>query len=398
MDSEDIYCHEISRRSVARAALHLGIDSMSQDLLDVLSDVLQQYVAKIGKTMAFLVESAGRPSSHSNILDALQAIQMTTAPAAYQVNETASVEGNANGSDKTVLLRDKSSAPWQDLAVFCFGSKWEGGGEVEGPGAGKVGPSSITNNNGAGWRAPFLEEIPTFPTTKSDKVANPHNMKPNVGLSLHTDVDSLQEEECRKGLMDIPDRVFTEWGSPQPSKVLASKDTAGHGDKKADTAVSHDKSNSNIMNENDKRTIQPTTDEQKPATKKAKLGGQGNDKGNPLPSYVPNFMPRFPETIHAGRSIVELPIDASEAVNIASIATTMSNTEEDTLGVRSSLVDLGGTSKPHTYWGSGWDATPKVPVGRIETDEKITAAVIPLARASNSRVSRILEGSMDASH
>lgn len=89
---------------------------MSQDSLDVLADVLQAYICKVGKTMAYLVESSGRPSSHTNALDALQAIHMTTAPAANQVHL------KTDTSD----ARSQRVAPWHDLAVFCFGPKWEG--------------------------------------------------------------------------------------------------------------------------------------------------------------------------------------------------------------------------------------------------------------------------------
>jgi len=382
MDSEDLYCHEISRRSVARASLHLGIDSMSQDLLDVLSDVLQHYVAKIGKTMAFLVESSGRPSSHSNVLDAIQAIQMTTAPAAYQMNESSSGDGDTNGSKTINSMRDQRSAPWRDLAVFCFGSEWEGNVEIIRPGGGKVGPSAVTNE--AGWRAPFLEEVPTFPKTKSDGVANPHNMKAHIALSLHADMNFLEETDTEKKLIDIPDKVFTEWGT---SQILKASITKG-GENSTNAASRHN-------NHKDDEEVDQHEDE--PARKKQRLEEQDADQRNHRPSYVPDFMPRLPETLHAGRSIVDLPINAADTSDAANSNTSMISTEEGTLGVRSSLVDLE-SNKPHSYWGSGWDVAPKVPVGRIELDEKTNATVVPLGRASNSRVSRILEGSMDAAH
>ena len=76
-------------------------------------------------------------------------------------------------------------------------------------------------------------------------------------------------------------------------------------------------------------------------------------------------------------------------------------------GVRSSLA----RTNQNYYWGSGWDQASKlaVPMGRrtnangsgntnVSGGATSTAEVpiIPVNRASGSRVSRILEGSMDA--
>jgi len=74
---------------------------------------------------------------------------------------------------------------------------------------------------------------------------------------------------------------------------------------------------------------------------------------------------------------------------------------DDSQVVRSSLVQLG-----QYYWGSGWDASTSatsrsklaVPMGRTanENPAAVGDPIVPMSRASGSRVSRILEGSMDA--
>lgn len=351
MDSEELYCHEISRRSVARAALHLGIDGMSQDSLDVLADVLQHYLERIGKTMAHLVEASGRPSSHVNALDALQAIHMTTAPAAHQVNET------------TTVNRSQRSAPWQDLAVFLFGPKWEGPKEV-GAG-GKVGPSAPAVG---GWRAPYLEEVPPFPAA-SDKVANPHRLKADVGLSLHENVSALGEKEVNEeDLKDIPDKVFTEWGAVV--EAVAQKNG------KKDDETNKEETKPAATDDDEKKE----ENEDEPPTKKQKLGEE--EPPPKRPPYVASFMPSFPQSLQSGRSFIDVP------------TATAATAPENLVCVRSSLVDLGQKAQ---YWGSGWDGAPQVPVGLTQADQQ-ASVVVPLGRASNSRVSRILEGSMDAAH
>jgi hypothetical protein len=46
-NEDNVYSHQVARRSVARAALHLGLDSMSEEALDVLGDVLLTYLQRV---------------------------------------------------------------------------------------------------------------------------------------------------------------------------------------------------------------------------------------------------------------------------------------------------------------------------------------------------------------
>jgi hypothetical protein len=51
---DDVYSYEVARRSVARAALHLGLDSMSEEALDVLGDVLLAYLQRVSMNVLSL--------------------------------------------------------------------------------------------------------------------------------------------------------------------------------------------------------------------------------------------------------------------------------------------------------------------------------------------------------
>ena len=46
-DNDAAYCTEIARRSVARAALHLGIEGMEGEALDALGNILQGYMITV---------------------------------------------------------------------------------------------------------------------------------------------------------------------------------------------------------------------------------------------------------------------------------------------------------------------------------------------------------------
>lgn len=184
-------------------------------------------------------------------------------------------------------------------------------------------------------------------------------MQPHVGLSLHT--DGLEPETSKKELDEIPDTAFTEWGSVGAS--LANKKSTNKEEDKKDEEM--------------KDATKEDTANGEPPKKKQKTEEDKEDSAT-RPPYVAAFMPSFPKSLQAGRSIVDLPTTATTPA------------AEDLPGVRSSLVDLG---QPSQYWGSGWDA--KVPAGKSQ-DKGNPVVVAPLGRASNSRVSRILEGSMDA--
>ena len=175
MDVRDqVYCFEIARRAVGRAAIHLGIETMTEESLNVMADVLLAYMNRLGRTMSHLVESSGRTSAHVNILDAFQAVEVVAAPAVQRLHlmesgdnnqegvigqehlfgssaavAVAATAGAAGGPSATVTGKGPggTTAPggtptakatsgsaggldgltnpgWQGLAAFCFGPNW----------------------------------------------------------------------------------------------------------------------------------------------------------------------------------------------------------------------------------------------------------------------------------
>jgi hypothetical protein len=137
-----------------------------------------------------------------------------------------------------------------------------------------------------------------------------------------------------------------------------------------------------------------------------------------LPSFVPSFFPPFP-THQDSRLVVVAEQPQHASLLSSSTMTTSANsraTAADSTNqrpVRSALVKASQTTSTTVHWGSSWadvDETGTndalvVPLGRplpagsgsasTETNTAATASIVPLNRASGSRVSRILEGSMD---
>ena len=310
---DPIYCFEVARRSVSRAALHLGIENMSETALDVLADILLNYLGRVGRTLSHLVETNGRTSAHANFLDALTACEMEAPPIVQQLNlrDPQQQEGQlyttntTNTVNGTFTSLHNSTRDWKGLASFLFGPRWlessneedenqetgDEGGSIEGGGkhGGKHFPSSNDNTdddndnnkkkNVAGWQAPYPDEVPPFPRTSNNSTcANPHPLSSWVGLSLHrgndaeetnrqvdgnSDEDAATETETE--LKAIPDNAFlhdslsslsSPWGSltdttTTTTQTKASATTATNSKKRKHSAEDIDAVNNNNNNNND---------------------------------------------------------------------------------------------------------------------------------------------------
>ena len=430
---EPIYTFEIARRSVGRAAFHLGIDTISEGALDVLADILLNYLNRVGRTLSHMVESSGRTSAHVNILDALHACELVASPAVERLHlrpvphDTAEDDDNDNDETSNVLFagthkaRTHLSSDWKGLAAFLFGPKWLTSSDTDGESertsqgnnnesngtGGKVGPSTSDppKKIAIGWNAPCLDEIPPFPVA-SEKCANPHPLVPYVGLSLHrapeeTEMNQVEIGDSSHAELDhIPDKVFTgsSWGDIGKRKA-SSLDETQHTEEKEDVIMMTDADGAlpatapprKKVKIDDGSALNVKDDEADAVNHTKREEKDHQTQINKIRLHIPSFYPAPPllkssTAAQQGRTVIDtssLPPRVNESV-------------ESSKSVRSSLVQLG------SYWGSGWDApdvdtSRAVPLGRNSSNEGPSSdLVIPLVRASGSRVSRILEGSMDA--
>ena len=157
-NNQDItYTNHIASKSIARAALHLGIEHMTNDVLYVLSDALLLYMDRIGHYISTFVECDGfvdnyyidfdrssrsssssknnknnnkklnnpnnskRWSGHVNIFDILHGIECCTSHAVHQVSMDSNNDDddNNNNNDMKVVYNH-----WEGLAEFLFGKDW----------------------------------------------------------------------------------------------------------------------------------------------------------------------------------------------------------------------------------------------------------------------------------
>jgi hypothetical protein len=419
-----VYCQCLARRCVARAALHLGITTMDNESLDVLSACLLEYLSRIGEMTSHTAEAAGRTSAHCNVLDILNAVALCTSRNAVTVVQSASsdfypelLDSMGGGAEQyrssatgaTGGLSDGYSS-WKELAVFCFGPNWnesttsstnwtsdetsstnqaEHVESVSSMAGGKVGPNSTmdpyheeTNNDGSrkgslGWRAPFPEEVPAFPIC-GKQVANPHPLNPP---SLHVSATCEDPDSVPESLYQISIESSKQNDVERDSKEAG---TAGTKRKAADKE--------DFVTEG-------------PASKKVKFSHPVNVEEPPDPSvpgqmnvsFFPTFYPPLPNLSKA-RAVQDFSsFRASKRPQESSIVSADSSSSQvSSTSLRSTLVGLG------EYWGSR--AEEDAPLQQVRVLPGRTAvpstagapSIVPLGRASGSRVSRILEGSMDA--
>lgn len=503
---DPMYSFEIARRAVGRAALHLGIDSMTEQTLDVMADVLLQYLARTGRALSHLAESSRRTSAHVNVLDAFQATQLVTSSAVGRLHleneeeeeamvdptapEGVTAEGApANGASpvagappngtqaKSKPSPSASSTSWKGLATFVFGPNWlhekdeeeylmelaaaknAENNSTEGElstvaGGGKVFPAALENGDGdvadasdpsrrkrKGWDAPFPDQVPAFPKASST-CANPHALPPKVTGGLTStasvyrkvDVDAEEadedEQEALNELEALSDKVFLP-ETVEDSGLGASSWGSIDGKRKR-TREESEQNSENAKDEDGDVEMQPSSAKKIKFQEgtKAEDGKAGKASSNPSEEeeeeflYVPSFYPRPPSTkvvVDDRRTVVDGKNERQQRLlqqqrtqeqqeqqvfasgeSLEGMSTTLR--DASSRGIQSSLIRLGTNG----YWGSGWDkassanrlavpmgrkiVAPSAPGGKIAPEDPI----VPMSRASGSRVSRVLEGSMDA--
>ncbi len=171
IEAEDVeandtnYTLSIAQKCVARAALHLGIENVTSDVLYVLADALLHYMGNIGSFTSHFVERDGysdnytnnrsnrsnsrrmmednldldganvgkRWSGHINIFDILHGIECCTSRAVHQVviDNSNGIRHNNSASRSNNNSKQKGGTSshfynhWEGLAEFLFGKDWE---------------------------------------------------------------------------------------------------------------------------------------------------------------------------------------------------------------------------------------------------------------------------------
>lgn len=262
--------------------------------------------------------------------------------------------------------------------------------------------------------------------TSSSSLSNKKQRRGSAGSGTTT-------ADWKKDIADLKLKI--------PKDVFATKDIIWGSIKQDDSSSNKEKMKNDTTNGS---TTNKTTTEEK-----ASIGGT-TGVGGPLPklpavkmpSYVPNFLPPFPRTEESISSLPSVPTTAVMSDVVSRVSQKRKSPFSTTLGsshnnetvvaerntVRHSLVELGKNAVGHSYWGSNWLSTEddvtrkskeKLKINNAAAGQlKVTpgpssstssgrpsdttkkgggggsdAQVVPLARASGSRVAKILEGS-----
>jgi hypothetical protein len=117
--------------------------------------------------------------------------------------------------------------------------------------------------------------------------------------------------------------------------------------------------------------------------------------------YIPYYFPAYPKATATIARTIQEAADTRHKTPLLSkdpkqTSIKAQNVMDPALKVRSALISLD----KNDYWGSAWQETTHtdnvvVPPGRPERTPTVQLVIEPLAKASGSRVSKILEGSME---
>jgi Bromodomain associated len=407
------YCEWVARRAVARAALHLGIEDMTEEALHVLASCLLDYLGRIGSLTAAHAEASGRSTSHCNVLDAIRAVELCTSPSAINAG-TSSMESGEEQQDSSMIQEDngtgdfttatgdvmngengtnhaRSKYPvnsWKSLAQFCFGVDWDqhakvgaaSGGTAAGRGMGSKGAvvedtvvSTIRKKGG--WSAPFPEEIPMFPTrsirleeTLPMHISSPATALPASGTVSDRSPDLDDDGDQNMATVGTPensaDQEMKLWGILLGASSATTPATA--------TAKDTSKGTGDSSKQKKRQHHQVTAD-----------------------PFLPQFYPPIPSS--STKKIAK--VKAHHYVDAASAAASTRKKwapENDDDDDDDDDDDAAVSADQNAQVLLSVRAALVVPPGRPAKAPE-PKAVVPLALASSAPVSRILEGSMDPS-
>lgn len=276
------YCHWIARRAVARAALHLGIEHMTEEALTVLASCLLDHISRVGSLTAATAEASGRSSSHCNVLDVIQAVEMCTSSAVGVATPDAAEEHRSDTTGAQTKPPAYPAESYKSLASFCFGPNWHQEDTTNNSrqqdsrrrraNAKGLGGSAATG----GWNVPFPEEVPPFPLRKVAKrpmMESLHVSVPEEGAAKAPAASSPTGEKKEDDTEALQDAF---WGSLESSDTSAVQE---------DTAASKE-----------------------PPTKKQKRQN--------LDLFLPAFYPPIPRNVLR----VELPTETAKARSVTDVS------------------------------------------------------------------------------
>jgi hypothetical protein len=249
----------------------------------------------------------------------------------------------------------------------------------------------------SGWKAPYPEEVVPFPVA-SPACANPHALLENL-----LDLEQLSQEETPLQIFNASDPKRPREGEQgsmdtEPAAKKANTEEAPDAKPAAKPAVKTGADDGSVMDLDSPAVEDRVTAEE--------------DKHRPW--HFPQHWPSYPRKEVGTKALVLEDIPSGEgdeeeesllqdskvsaAADASSGATTVGG--DPTRSVRSALVHMGwGTMPERTNGDAAYDLRV-LPGAKLEANAatgatSTKAQIVPLGRASISRVNRILEGSMD---
>ena len=169
MSSPEEYSHVVLKQAIARASLALGYKNAEPDVLEALSDVMQECIEKISRECAANAQLHGR--AQPGIQDALEALESLRPLKSgwkdlrdFAFPDLIDTDGNA-----TAASASASATTAESMDTSSTAAKGEEEGTKDGAATSSNSTTTAPSSSSRAWRQPFPYGVPPFPVRAAVK-------------------------------------------------------------------------------------------------------------------------------------------------------------------------------------------------------------------------------------
>jgi len=171
MSSPEEYSHVVLKQAIARASLALGFKNAQPDVLEALSDVMQECIEKISRECAANAQLHGR--AQPGIQDALEALESLRPLKSgwkdlrdFAFPDLIDIDGNAAAASASATATATTAEGMDASSTAAKGEEEE---TKDGATPSSNSTTTAPSSSSRAWRQPFPYGVPPFPVRAAVK-------------------------------------------------------------------------------------------------------------------------------------------------------------------------------------------------------------------------------------
>ncbi len=173
MSSPEEYSHVVLKQAIARASLALGYKNAEPDVLEALSDVMQECIEKISRECAANAQLHGR--AQPGIQDALEALESLRPLKSgwkdlrdFAFPDLIDTDGNATAASASATATATATTA-EGMDASSTAAKGEEEETKDGAATSSNSTTTAPSSSSRAWRQPFPYGVPPFPVRAAVK-------------------------------------------------------------------------------------------------------------------------------------------------------------------------------------------------------------------------------------